>query len=47
MGNLGAAEFCEQAEFVVKADDDIFIDLYEVSRRTLKRKMLFFLIQGV
>ena len=46
MGNLWAAEFCEQAEFVVKADDDIFIDLYEVSRRTLN-KILFFLIQGV
>ena len=42
MGNLWAAEFCEQAEFVVKADDDMFIDLYEVSRRTFKRKILFF-----
>ena len=31
MGNLWAAEFCEQAEFVVKTDDDMFIDLYEVS----------------
>ena len=42
MGNLWVAEFCEQAEFVVKADDDMFIDLYEVSRRTFKRKILFF-----
>ena len=30
MENLWAAEFCEQAEFVVKTDDDMFIDLYEV-----------------
>ena len=33
MGNLWAAKFCEQAEFVVKTDDDMhmFIDLYEVN----------------
>ena len=42
MGNLWAAEFCEQAEFVVKTDDDMFIDLYEVSRRKLKKKNTFF-----
>ena len=30
MGNVWVSEFCEQAEFVVKADDDQFIDLYEV-----------------
>ena len=30
MGNLWVSEFCEQAEFVVKTDDDQFIDLYEV-----------------
>ena len=30
MGNLWVSEFCEQAEFVVKTDDDMFIDLYEV-----------------
>ena len=47
MGNLWAAEFCEQAEFVVKTDDDMFIDLYEVSRKELKRKILSFLIQGL
>ena len=33
MGNLWAAEFCEQAEFVVKTDDDMFIDLYEVKHK--------------
>ena len=31
MGNLWVSEFCEQAEFVVKTDDDMFIDLFEVS----------------
>ena len=31
MGNLWISEFCEQAEFVVKTDDDQFIDLYEVT----------------
>ena len=30
MGNLWVSEFCEQAEFVVKTDDDQFVDLYEV-----------------
>ena len=30
MANLWVSEFCDQAEFVVKTDDDIFIDLYEV-----------------
>ena len=30
MGNLWVSEFCDQAEFVVKTDDDVFIDLYEV-----------------
>ena len=30
MGNLWVSEFCDQAEFVVKTDDDMFIDLYEV-----------------
>ena len=28
MGVLWAAEFCAQAEFVVKADDDMFVDLH-------------------
>ena len=27
-GKLWVSEFCEQAEFVVKTDDDMFIDLY-------------------
>ena len=31
MGNLWVSEFCEQAEFVVKTDDDQFVDLYEVN----------------
>ena len=30
MGNLWVAEFCSQAEFLVKTDDDIFVDMYEV-----------------
>ena len=30
MGHLWVSEFCDQAEFVVKTDDDVFIDLYEV-----------------
>ena len=30
MGNFWVSEFCEQAEFVVKTDDDWFVDLYEV-----------------
>ena len=30
MGKLWVAEFCEQAEFVVKTDDDMYVDLYEV-----------------
>ena len=30
MGNLWVSEFCEQAEFVVKTDDDIFVDMFEV-----------------
>ena len=35
MGNLWISEFCEQAEFVVKTDDDQFIDLYEVTTETV------------
>ena len=30
MGNLWVSEFCEQAEFVVKADDDTCVDIFEV-----------------
>jgi len=30
LGNLWVSEFCNQAEFVVKTDDDMFVDLYEV-----------------
>ena len=30
MGNIWAAEFCSQAEFLVKTDDDMFVDMYEV-----------------
>ena len=32
MGNLWVAEFCAQADFVVKTDDDMFVDLYQVQR---------------
>ena len=28
MGHMWASRFCPQAEFVVKADDDIYLDLY-------------------
>jgi len=38
-GKLWVSEFCEQAEFVVKTDDDMFIDLYatyNVTRQYLK-----------
>ena len=35
MGNLWVSEFCEQAEFVVKTDDDQFVDLYEVNNTGL------------
>ena len=38
MGNLWVSEFCEQAEFIVKTDDDQFVDLYEVF--TLTRAQL-------
>ena len=27
-GKLWVSNFCEQADFVVKTDDDMFIDLY-------------------
>ena len=30
MGHMWVSNFCSQAEFVVKADDDIYIDLYGV-----------------
>ena len=30
MGHLWVSEFCRQAEVVVKADDDIYVDLYGV-----------------
>ena len=30
MGHLWVSEFCEQAEFMIKTDDDWFVDLYEV-----------------
>ena len=30
MGKRWVSTFCEHAEFVVKTDDDMFIDLYEV-----------------
>ena len=29
MGKLWVSQFCEQAEFVVKTDDDQYVDLYE------------------
>ena len=39
MGNLWISEFCEQAEFVVKTDDDQFIDLYEVTTNSYNNKL--------
>ena len=38
MGHLWVSQFCRQAEFVVKTDDDQFVDLYEVF--TLTRALL-------
>ena len=35
MGKLWVSEYCEQAEFVVKTDDDQFVDLYEVNNTGL------------
>jgi hypothetical protein len=29
-GLLWVSNFCEQAEFVIKTDDDMYVDLYEV-----------------
>ena len=34
MGKLWVSNFCEQAEFVVKTDDDMYVDLYEVHTLT-------------
>ena len=28
LGKLWVSNFCEQADFVIKADDDMFVDLY-------------------
>ena len=33
-GKLWVSEFCEQAEFIVKTDDDMFIDLYAAYHMT-------------
>ena len=30
MGKLWVSEYCEQAEFVVKTDDDVYVNIYEV-----------------
>ena len=38
MGKLWVSTFCEHAEFVVKTDDDMFIDLYEVYNLTRRYK---------
>ena len=35
VGNLWVSKFCSQAEFVVKTDDDMFVDLYEVKNFSL------------
>ena len=43
MGNLWVSEFCEQAEFVVKTDDDQFVDLYEVNNTSLRSKQIMWL----
>ena len=39
MGKLWVTQFCTQAEFVIKTDDDVFIDLYSVFAFT--RKFLY------
>ena len=28
LGKLWVSNFCEQADFVIKTDDDVFVDLY-------------------
>ena len=33
-GKMWVSEFCEQAEFVVKTDDDMYVDLYAVYKIT-------------
>ena len=38
MGKLWVSVFCEQAEFVVKTDGDMFVDLYEVFALTMSYK---------
>ena len=38
MGKLWVSIFCEQAEFIVKTDDDMFVDLYEVFALTRSYK---------
>ena len=36
MGKLWISQFCNQAEFVIKTDDDTYIDLYAVHVFTRK-----------
>jgi hypothetical protein len=36
MGKLWITQFCKQAEFVIKTDDDTYIDLYTVHAFTRK-----------
>ena len=43
MANTWVSLFCQQAEFVLKADDDMFVDMYELfvfTRQFLKTKVL-------
>ena len=42
MGHMWVSNFCNQAEFVVKTDDEIYVDIYgtyEVTRRFLGSKV--------
>ena len=41
-GKLWVTHFCEQAEFVVKTDDDFFIDLYATYHITRNTVILYF-----
>ena len=43
MGHLWVSKFCTQAKFVIKADDDIYVDLYAaytVAQRYIKDQVM-------
>ena len=36
LGKLWSSLFCDQAQFVLKTDDDMFVDLYQIYKITRK-----------